>query len=132
MPCIHVTFELGRFAKNLARLKETKILINRKYFRMSGVMARNVTLTNASSENLSRHDMLNWINETLDSQLVKIEELGTGNLLLALKFYLIGFCTQLYHISRPFWRIFWLNHMELYYTISKCIGVYDSNLFWRM
>ena len=45
---------------------------------MSGIMARNVTLTNASSENLSRHDMLNWINETLDSQLGKIEELGTG------------------------------------------------------
>ena len=55
---------------------------------MSGVMAKNVTLTNASSENLSRHDMLNWINETLDSQLVKIEELGTGNLLLALNLYL--------------------------------------------
>ena len=54
-------------------------------------MARNVTLTNASSENLSRHDMLNWINETLDSQLVKIEELGTGNLLLALNFYVKDF-----------------------------------------
>ena len=67
---------------------------------MSGVMARNVTLTNASSENLSRHDMLNWINETLDSQLVKIEELGTGNLLLALNFYFTrqDFFTYFCHI----------------------------------
>ena len=59
-------------------------------------MARNVTLTNASSDTLSRHDMLNWINETLDSQLVKIEELGTGNFLLALNFYL----TRIWHIYK--------------------------------
>lgn len=39
----------------------------------------NVYSTSATSDNLSRHEMLNWVNECLQSQYTKIEELCTGN-----------------------------------------------------
>ncbi|RUS69491.1 hypothetical protein EGW08_022745 [Elysia chlorotica] len=41
-------------------------------------MAVNVFNTNSSENNLSRHDMLKWINDTLQSQYSKIEELSSG------------------------------------------------------
>ncbi|CAG9857395.1 unnamed protein product [Phyllotreta striolata] len=41
-------------------------------------MAVNVYSTNVTSDNLSRHDMLAWVNECLQSQFTKIEELCTG------------------------------------------------------
>ncbi|XP_023169012.1 microtubule-associated protein RP/EB family member 1 isoform X7 [Drosophila hydei] len=41
-------------------------------------MAVNVYSTNVTSENLSRHDMLAWVNDCLASQFSKIEELCTG------------------------------------------------------
>ncbi|XP_064543998.1 microtubule-associated protein RP/EB family member 1 isoform X13 [Drosophila montana] len=41
-------------------------------------MAVNVYSTNVTSENLSRHDMLAWVNDCLQSQFSKIEELCTG------------------------------------------------------
>ncbi|KAL1129686.1 hypothetical protein AAG570_012630 [Ranatra chinensis] len=41
-------------------------------------MAVNVYSTNVTTENLSRHDMLAWVNGCLDSKFVKIEELCTG------------------------------------------------------
>ncbi|KAH1006387.1 hypothetical protein HUJ05_007128 [Dendroctonus ponderosae] len=41
-------------------------------------MAVNVYSTNVTSENLSRHDMLAWVNECLQSDYRKIEELCTG------------------------------------------------------
>ena len=41
-------------------------------------MAVNVFATSATTENLSRHDMLSWINGTLECQLKKIEELCSG------------------------------------------------------
>ncbi|KAI9587962.1 hypothetical protein GQX74_003808 [Glossina fuscipes] len=41
-------------------------------------MATNVYSTNAISENLSVHDMLAWVNERLQAQFGKIEELRTG------------------------------------------------------
>lgn len=41
-------------------------------------MAVNVYSTNVTSENLSRHDMLAWVNECLQSNFGKIEELCTG------------------------------------------------------
>jgi RP/EB family microtubule-associated protein len=40
--------------------------------------AVNVHSTNASENNLSRHEMLSWINETLQTSYVKIEELCSG------------------------------------------------------
>ncbi|KAK3927677.1 Microtubule-associated protein RP/EB family member 1, partial [Frankliniella fusca] len=41
-------------------------------------MAVNVYSTNVTSENLSRHDMLAWVNDCLSSSFSKIEELCTG------------------------------------------------------
>lgn len=41
-------------------------------------MCVNVYSTSATSDNLSRHEMLNWVNECLQSQYSKIEELCTG------------------------------------------------------
>ncbi|XP_066249048.1 microtubule-associated protein RP/EB family member 1 isoform X3 [Euwallacea similis] len=41
-------------------------------------MAVNVYSTNVTTENLSRHDMLAWLNECLQSSFGKIEELCTG------------------------------------------------------
>lgn len=41
-------------------------------------MAVNVYSTNVTSENLSRHDMLSWVNDCLQAQFTKIEELCTG------------------------------------------------------
>lgn len=40
--------------------------------------AVNVHSTNASENNLSRHDMLAWINDTLQTSYTKIEELCSG------------------------------------------------------
>lgn len=41
-------------------------------------MAVNVYSTSVTSENLSRHDMLSWVNDCLQSNFTKIEELCTG------------------------------------------------------
>ena len=41
-------------------------------------MAVNVALTSATSDNLSRHDMISWINTSLSLQHKKIEELCSG------------------------------------------------------
>lgn len=41
-------------------------------------MAVNVYATNVTSENLSRHDMLAWVNDCLQASFTKIEELCTG------------------------------------------------------
>jgi len=41
-------------------------------------MAVNVALTSATSDNLSRHDMISWINTSLSLQHKKIEELCNG------------------------------------------------------
>lgn len=41
-------------------------------------MAVNVYSTSVTSDNLSRHDMLAWINESLQLTLTKIEQLCSG------------------------------------------------------
>ena len=41
-------------------------------------MAVNVYSTSVTSENLSRHDLLNWINDTLKTNMIKVEELCSG------------------------------------------------------
>jgi len=41
-------------------------------------MAVNVFATNVTSENLSRHDLLHWVNSCLESSFTKVEELCTG------------------------------------------------------
>ncbi|XP_041358474.1 microtubule-associated protein RP/EB family member 3-like isoform X2 [Gigantopelta aegis] len=41
-------------------------------------MAVNVYSTNATQDNLSRHDILSWVNDSMHTQYQKIEELCTG------------------------------------------------------
>lgn len=41
-------------------------------------MAVNVYSTSVTTENLSRHDMLAWVNDCLQSNLTKIEEMCSG------------------------------------------------------
>ena len=41
-------------------------------------MAVNVYATNVTADNLSRHDMLNWVNGCLEANFTKIEELCSG------------------------------------------------------
>ena len=41
-------------------------------------MAVNVYSTSATSDNLSRHDILAWVNDSLQTMYGKIEELCTG------------------------------------------------------
>lgn len=41
-------------------------------------MAVNVYNTSVTTDNMSRHDMLSWINQSLDSRFNKIEEMCTG------------------------------------------------------
>ena len=41
-------------------------------------MAVNVYSTSATAENLSRHEMLAWINESLQTSFQKVEQLCTG------------------------------------------------------
>lgn len=42
-------------------------------------MAVNVYSTSVTADNLSRHDLLNWINDSLKTNMVKVEELCTGS-----------------------------------------------------
>ena len=41
-------------------------------------MAVNVFNTSVTNENLSRHEMLAWVNANLQANIGKVEELGTG------------------------------------------------------
>ena len=41
-------------------------------------MAVNVYTTSGTTENLSRHDMLAWVNDCLQTKFAKIEELFSG------------------------------------------------------
>lgn len=45
---------------------------------MLQTQAQNVYVT-VFSDNISRHDIINWVNDTLETNLVKIEELCTGS-----------------------------------------------------
>ena len=42
-------------------------------------MAVNVYSTSVTSDNMSRHDLLGWINDTLKTNMIKVEELCTGS-----------------------------------------------------
>ena len=44
-------------------------------------MAVNVYNTSGTTDNLSRHEVLAWVNDTLQANFTKIEELCTGNML---------------------------------------------------
>ena len=48
------------------------------YFRNFEAMATNVYSTSATQDNLSRHDILAWVNDSLQTSYSKIEELCSG------------------------------------------------------
>ena len=48
-------------------------------FRNFEAMATNVYSTSATQDNLSRHDILAWVNDSLQTSYSKIEELCSGN-----------------------------------------------------
>lgn len=49
-------------------------------FRNFEAMATNVYSTSATQDNLSRHDILAWVNDSLQTSYSKIEELCSGRL----------------------------------------------------
>jgi hypothetical protein len=51
---------------------------SRLFFLCSWGMAVNVYSTSVTSENLSRHDMLAWVNDSLHLNYTKIEQLCSG------------------------------------------------------
>ena len=44
-------------------------------------MAINVHATSATLENLSRHDMIAWVNDTLQTSYTKVEQLSSGKMI---------------------------------------------------
>jgi len=58
-------------------------------------MAVNVYATSASTDNLSRHDMLAWVNDCLSTRYVKIEEFCTGAIYCQFMDMLFPGCIQL-------------------------------------
>ncbi|MEJ1278928.1 microtubule-associated protein RP/EB family member 1 [Cricetulus griseus] len=78
--------EFSRTAKHCTKcqdkMKQNKQLppqnLKRRNRRAPQKMAVNVYSTSVTSDNLSRHDMLAWINESLQLNLTKIEQLCSG------------------------------------------------------
>lgn len=54
------------------------VLTSPLFFLCSWGMAVNVYSTSVTSENLSRHDMLAWVNDSLHLNYTKIEQLCSG------------------------------------------------------
>lgn len=57
---------------------EVLMLTSPLFFLGSWGMAVNVYSTSVTSENLSRHDMLAWVNDSLHLNYTKIEQLCSG------------------------------------------------------
>lgn len=68
-------FACSRSFSDLSNVKQSQPFVSGWYIVK---MAVNVYSTNVTSENLSRHDMLAWVNDCLQSNFAKIEELCTG------------------------------------------------------
>lgn len=61
-----------------ASLLQVLMLTPLLFFLCSWGMAVNVYSTSVTSENLSRHDMLAWVNDSLHLNYTKIEQLCSG------------------------------------------------------
>ncbi|KAK6026301.1 hypothetical protein OSTOST_07757, partial [Ostertagia ostertagi] len=57
-------------------MPDVRILNLQSTYWMAAVI--NVYATSATTENLSRHEMLMWVNDCLQSNFTKIEQLHTG------------------------------------------------------
>ena len=51
-------------------------------------MAVNVFNTGATSDNLSRHEMLSWINDSLQTNFTKIEQMCSGKIYFEIVYFL--------------------------------------------
>ncbi|OON21843.1 hypothetical protein X801_02254, partial [Opisthorchis viverrini] len=78
---------------------------------MMAAQAVNVHSTSQMTDNLSRHEILQWINQCLDSNYGKIEELCTGTLV----FKKVKFNTKLEHES--------INNFKVLQALFKKHGV---------
>ena len=52
-------------------------------------MAVNVYNTSGTTDNLSRHEVLAWVNDTLQANFTKIEELCTGLIIIDLPYIVL-------------------------------------------
>ena len=71
-------------------------------------MAVNVHSTNNAGENLSRHDMLAWINDSLQANYMKIEELCSGTCFKVI----LWFNTRIEPVGKPYREV--CLHSELW------------------
>lgn len=76
-PAIH-SLELGKALKEAAPPQPGGVCGAHTSGCVFQKMAVNVYSTSVTSDNLSRHDMLAWINESLQLTLTKIEQLCSG------------------------------------------------------
>lgn len=91
--------------------------------------AVNVFSTSATTENLSRHDMLNWVNDCLQSSFTKVEELCTGaaycqfmDMLFPgrLLHYILLHCASCFVLNLATYEEFWCFTYSMPYRI-ECV-----------
>ena len=94
-------------------------------------MAVNVALTSATSDNLSRHDMIQWINGSLGLGLKKIEELASGavycqfmDMLFPGKLKILMFCSRIYAFCK---EIKFCTYFQVK-TVFNCPKYSDSEI----
>uniref|UniRef100_A0A0R3RME6 Calponin-homology (CH) domain-containing protein n=1 Tax=Elaeophora elaphi TaxID=1147741 RepID=A0A0R3RME6_9BILA len=84
----------------------------------------NVYATSATTENLSRHEMLMWVNDCLQSNFAKIEEMHTGAAYCQFTDFLFPGSI---HLRRVKWNsrleLDWLSNWKLLQTSWKTLGV---------
>ncbi|VDP13994.1 unnamed protein product [Onchocerca flexuosa] len=84
----------------------------------------NVYATSATTENLSRHEMLMWVNDCLQSNFAKIEEMHTGAAYCQFTDFLFPGSIQLRRVK---WNsrleLDWLSNWKLLQTSWKTLGV---------
>uniref|UniRef100_A0A0N5AX45 Microtubule-associated protein RP/EB family member 1 n=1 Tax=Syphacia muris TaxID=451379 RepID=A0A0N5AX45_9BILA len=84
----------------------------------------NVYTTSATTENLSRHDMLVWVNDCLQSNFSRIEDMHTGAAYCQFTDFLFPGSIQLRRVK---WNskseLDWLDNWKLLQTSWKSLGV---------
>ena len=88
----------------------TRGITYQRSFRTKAMAAVNVLHTAVSTGNVSRHDMLSWINGTLGLNYTKIEQMCSGKIIEALSCALATVCClNLPSLSKDDQRIFSLS-----------------------
>ncbi len=85
--CTKIVYQILLFNFAIQFCKESKNNLNKKYISKrkknyietsTANMAVNVYSTSVTTDNLSRHDMLAWVNDCLGTTYTKIEEMSSG------------------------------------------------------